>query len=88
MVQYMAGPKYHKKIKFLERRLHALTISKLAKLKHAERPHRYDDIGDVPHLPRDYRFLKSFTKPFTWICYDEEVVEFLDQLEMEVVDKE
>jgi hypothetical protein len=88
MMQYKAGPKYDKKIKFLERRLYALTISELAKLKHAERPHRYDDTGDVPHLLRDSRFLKGFTKPSTWMYYDEEVDEFLDRLEKEVVDKE
>jgi hypothetical protein len=68
--------------------LHGLTSSELAKLKHAERLHLYDDIGDVPYLLRDHWLLNSFTKPSTWTCYDEEVVEFLDRLEKEIKDEE
>jgi hypothetical protein len=82
MLQYTKDSKYEKKIKFLERRLHGLTMVELVKLPESERPPNYDDaVWNASPLT-------NFDVPSYWTYHDDEVIKYLNRLEEELGEDE
>jgi hypothetical protein len=82
MLEYTKDSKYEKKLNFLERRLHGLTIVELPKMPESERPPNYDDVISQS------RSLDNFTPPSYWTYHDDKVLEYLKRLEEELGEDE